>query len=82
MEVRVNAKPGWNGEQAVATKNGLVRPDVRAPARTPNPDKRFQMELKPDTPTGRRAAAKAVERYTKETGNKTRAIYYDPKNFL
>lgn len=40
------------------------------------------MELKPNTPSGRRAAAKAVARYTLETGNKTRPIYYDPKDFI
>jgi hypothetical protein len=39
------------------------------------------MELKPDTPTGRKAALKAVEKYFDATGNKTRPIYYRPEDF-
>ncbi len=52
---------------------------MRNPAK---PDTRYQMELKPDTASGRKAAAKAVERYTRETRNRTRAIFYDPKDFM
>ncbi|WP_332765495.1 hypothetical protein [Phenylobacterium sp.] len=40
------------------------------------------MELKPNTPSGRAAAARAAKKYETETGNKTRSIYYDPKDFL
>lgn len=40
------------------------------------------MELKPNTPSGRRAAARAVRRYEEDTKNKTRAIFYDPKDFM
>lgn len=79
---RANAKPGWDAEQGIKTENGLRRPDIRAPARKPDPKKRFQMELKPNTPSGRRAAARAVRRYEEDTGNKTRAIFYDPKDFM
>ena len=82
LEQRVNAKTGWDAEQNLATKNGVRRPDVLAPARKPDPKARFQMELKPDTPTGRKAAARAVRRYEQDTGNKTRAIFYDPKDFM
>ncbi len=39
------------------------------------------MELKPNTPTGRAAAARAVKKY-ETTGVKTRQIYYDPKSFI
>jgi hypothetical protein len=82
LKARVDAKPGWDGEQGIVTKSGLRRPDVRAPARTPDPKMRHQLELKPNTPTGRQAGARAVERYTRDTGNKTRTIYYDPKDFI
>lgn len=59
------------------------RPDVAAPARNPEePDARYQMELKPDTPTGRRAAKRVVKRYEQQTGNKTRPVYYDPKDYM
>lgn len=82
LKARVDGKPGWDGEQSVQAGDRPLRPDVRAPARNPaKSETRFQMELKPDTPSGRRAAARAVERYTRETTNKTRAIYYDPKDF-
>lgn len=79
---RADAKPGWDAEQNIQTANGLRRPDIRAPARKPDLEKRFQMELKPNTPSGRRAAARAVRRYEEDTGNKTRAIFYDPKDFM
>jgi len=83
LKARVDQKPGWGAEQGVKGGDRLLRPDVRAPARDPaNPATRFQMELKPNTPSGRRAAARAVEQYTRETGNKTRGIYYDPKAFM
>jgi hypothetical protein len=83
LKERVNAKPGWVADRGVKTDTGVLRPDVRAPARDPaKPDTRYQMELKPNTPSGRRAAAKAVEKYSRETDNKTRAIFYDPKDFM
>lgn len=82
LKERVNAKPGWVADRGVKTEAGVLRPDVRAPARNPaKPETRYQMELKPNTPSGRRAAAKAVKRYSRETNNKTRAIFYEPKDF-
>jgi hypothetical protein len=60
-----------------------MRPDVRAPALNPaDPTIRHQLDLKPDTPSGRAAGARAVKRYTSATNNKTRVIYYDPKDFM
>jgi len=85
LAVRVRSKPGWKSEETIRTESGVVRPDVTGPVRHWKPDKpgmRFQMELKPNTPSGRRAAAKAVEKYEKATGRKTRAIFYDPKDFM
>lgn len=81
LKARVGEKPGWLGDQTA--EGTALRPDVQGPVRQrADSEIRFQMELKPNTPSGRRAAAKAVERYTRETGNKTRAIYYDPKDFM
>jgi hypothetical protein len=44
-----------------------------------NPGKRYDLELKPNTPGGRAAAARAVKRYQRRTDNKERAVFYDPK---
>ena len=85
LRQRVAQKPGWEPEPTVRLVDGrLVRPDVRTPARVrsagrePEP---FQMELKPNTPSGRRAGARALKKY-QETGVKTRLIFYDQKPFI
>lgn len=81
----VEKKPGWESEPGVPMSNGrIVRPDVRTPPRVRaqgQPPKPYQMELKPDTPSGRRAAERALKKY-EGTGVKTRAIFYDPKPFI
>ena len=85
LKQRVAQKPGWDPEPRVPTADGRVlRPDVRTPPRVRKPGKDpepYQMELKPNTPSGRAAAARALEKY-KATGKKTRPIYYDPKPFI
>jgi hypothetical protein len=43
---------------------------------------RYYLELKPNTPTGRAAAARAAKRYFDATGRPVRPIYYDPKDFI
>lgn len=85
LKERVAQKPGWRPEPDVPLRDGrIVRPDVQTPPRVrvagrkPEP---FQMELKPNTPSGRRAAARAVKKY-EGTGFKTRPIFYDPKPFI
>ncbi|HEX5378555.1 MAG TPA: hypothetical protein VFW47_08265 [Phenylobacterium sp.] len=82
---RIAEKPGWQSEPTVELKDGrILRPDVRTPPRVRVPKKEpepFQMELKPNTPSGRAAAARAVKKY-EATGVKTRPIFYDPKPFI
>ena len=82
---RIAQKPNWGYNQGVPTKDGrTVRPDVRTPLRVRKPGAdpdRFQMELKPNTSSGRAAAARALRKY-EATGKKTRAIFYDPKDFI
>lgn len=82
---RVAQKPGWKPEPNVPLKDGrILRPDVRTPSRVRKVGKEpepFQMELKPNTPSGRAAAARAVKKY-EPTGVMTRPIFYDPKSFL
>ncbi len=84
LKERLRLKPGWDYEPDVRQLGETrLKPDVGAPARNPeDPDDRFQMELKPNTVSGRRAAARAVKRYKVGTGNKTRAIFYDPGDYM
>lgn len=83
LKDKLRPKEGWDYEPRPETKGPLMKPDAGTPARKPEaPEKRFYIELKPDTPSGRRAAAKAVKRYQEGTKQRARAIYYDPKDFL
>lgn len=85
LRERVAQKPGWESEPTVPLKDGrVVRPDVRTPPRVRAPGREpepFQIELKPNTPSGRRAAARAMKKY-EGTDVKTRPIFYDPKPFV
>jgi hypothetical protein len=84
FEELVDAKPGWDAEKTMIGNSGAkVRPDARTPVRDPlRPKERFTIDLKPNTPSGRRAGAKAVEKYVRELGNRARIIYYDQKPFI
>ncbi|WP_141653171.1 hypothetical protein [Phenylobacterium immobile] len=83
MRARVREKPGWESERYTKTNDGgYVRPDISAPVRSQAKNgERFLMELKPDTPYGRKAAAKAVKSYEEWTGNKARAIFYKQSDY-
>jgi hypothetical protein len=77
------AKPGWEYEPNVPRLGAKpLKPDLGAPQRTPDPAVRKYVEVKPNTPSGRVAAAKSVRRYEQATGQKVRALYYDPKRFI
>lgn len=84
LRKRVAEKPNWEPDADLLLKDGrVVRPDVRTPLRVRKAGKDpvpHQMELKPNTVSGRKAAARAVRMYS-STGTKTRAIFYDPKNY-
>jgi hypothetical protein len=83
LNARVAQKPAWKPQPTVSNEKGVFRPDVGLRVRDPvKSNSRFQLELKPDTPSGRRAAARAVKRYVEGTGNKTRAIFYNPKDYM
>lgn len=76
-------KEGWQPEPRVSGPNGtMLKPDVGTPPRTPNPAARKYIEVKPDTPSGRAAAARQVKKYEDATGRKVRALFYDPKRFM
>jgi len=74
FRAKVKAKPGWTPQPRVNTDAGLRIPDAQAPVRAGGRPK--FLELKPDTPSGRRAGEKALEKY-KDIG-KTRIVYYRP----
>lgn len=84
LKQRVLLKPGWRPELEMTGSSGrILKPDVVAPVRNSvKPNTRYQMELKPNTPTGRRAGVQQAKKYEGETGNKTRPIHYDPKDYL
>jgi hypothetical protein len=75
---QVENKPGWEPQPKLNRPDrSPLRPDAGTPQR--NPDERYYLELKPNTPSGRTAAARAVKRYQGLTDNKVRAVFYDPK---
>jgi hypothetical protein len=51
-------------------------------SRSPDPEVRKYIGVKPDTPSGRAAAARQVKKYEEATGQKVRALFYDPKRFM
>ncbi|WP_026371044.1 RHS repeat-associated core domain-containing protein [Kallotenue papyrolyticum] len=63
----------WQSEPSLidpATRK-IVRPDVVTPSGRP-------IELKPNTPSGRRAGERQLRKYERATGKRGRVIYYDP----
>jgi hypothetical protein len=84
LETRLDGKDGWDYEPKVNRPGKRpLRPDGGTPPRNPvDPDERNYVELKPNTKSGRAAAARSVKRYQKETGRKVRAIFYDPKDYM
>lgn len=82
LGAKIAQKPGWEYGARIDVEGGkYIKPDVQTPARIrpkglePEP---YLLELKPNTPSGRKAAEKAVKRYNELTGLKTRAIFYEP----
>jgi hypothetical protein len=71
---QVKAKPGWTSQPREVDEGELRIPDAQAPVR-PDRVAKF-LELKPDTPSGRRAGQEALRKY-KNLG-KTRVVYYRP----
>lgn len=77
------AKPGWKPEPRIVGPDGkLLKPDLGTPPRTPDPAVRKYVEVKPNTPSGRAAAARQVKKYEEATRQKVRALFYDPKRFM
>lgn len=82
MRQRVKAKDDWESEPPFEANGRVLRPDVMAPPRPSRPDKPRFMELKPNTPTGRKAGERAIRKYKQIPDSRTRVIYYDPKDYM
>jgi len=84
LEQRAAAKPGWDYEPGVPRPDARpLKPDLGTPRCDPaNLAKRYHLELKPNTPTGRAAAARAVKKYSTQQGDPCAPVYYDPKDFM
>lgn len=74
IEQTVKNKENWKYEEPVKRPGQpSSKPDIKTP-------RDRYIEVKPDTPSGHRAGARAVERYRSATRRPTRAVYYDPKD--
>lgn len=75
LKQKVNAKPGWKSEpQKVDATNGqILKPDVETPSGN-------LIELKPKTTSGIKQGKIQQKKYQNGTGQKTRVVYYKPKN--
>lgn len=75
-------KPGWDpGPKLHRAGQAPLKPDIGAPARGMNPDVRRYIEVKPNTPSGRAAAARQIRKYKEWTEGEVRALFYDPERF-
>ena len=79
LKERLRNKGGWKYEPDVEMLDKRVlKPDVGTPEfKRGDKTVRYYMELKPDTPSGRRAAAAAIKKYEEEGLRKVRAIFYN-----
>jgi large repetitive protein len=71
---KVKSKEGWESEPQYYTDPATGKkavPDIVTPTGRP-------IELKPNTPSGRRQGARQIKKYERATGKKGRVIYYDP----
>lgn len=84
LRERVAQKPGWEYEPKLAREGQRpLKPDMGTPKRNPQfPDKRKYIELKPDSPSGRAAGARALKRYQEVTEDPVRLLFYSLKDFI
>ena len=62
---------GWTAETRIEIGKHTIQPDIVTKSGR-------IIELKPNTPSGRRAGAAQIERYKKLLRKNGRVIYYDP----
>jgi hypothetical protein len=76
------AKDGWKPDPTLKLEGKTLKPDLAAPARTSDPAVRRYIEIKPNTPSGRAAAARQIKKYKEASRQNVRALFYDPKKFM
>lgn len=84
LKERLAQKPGWEYEPKLPREGQRpLKPDMGTPKRNPiDPDKRKYIELKPDSPSGRAAGARALQRYREVTNDPVRLLFYTLKDFI
>jgi hypothetical protein len=84
MKERLAQKPGWQYEPKLPREGQRpLKPDIGTPKRNPiDPTKRKYIELKPDSPSGRAAGARALQRYREVTNDPVRLLFYNLKDFI
>lgn len=84
LKEQLAQKPGWDYEPRIERPGQRpLRPDAGTPPRNPLAlDERNYIELKPNTPSGRAAAERAVKRYLEASGRRVRKMFYDPGDFM
>jgi len=72
LKDRVGTLPGWQAEPRLIGADGRVhKRDIVTPSGE-------ILELKPNTPSGRAAGARQIQRYEEQLGMKGSVIYYEP----
>ena len=72
VKAKAKKRAGWEANPSLEGFDKRIhRPDVVTL-------RGYFMELKPNTPSGRRAGARQAKRYREQLGRKGRVIYYDP----
>jgi len=84
LKERLAQKEGWEYEPKLARPGEPpLKPDLGTPKRNPQlPDKRMYGELKPDSPSGRTAGARALKKYQALTDDYIRLFLYNLKGFI
>jgi hypothetical protein len=84
LKERLAQKPGWEYEPKLPRQGQRpLKPDIGTPRRNPiDPTKRKYIELKPDSPSGRAAGARALQRYRDATKDPVRLLFYNLKDFI
>jgi hypothetical protein len=72
VKAKALTKPGWRANETVKTNGPNIRPDAQTPLK-------WFIELKPDSPSGRKKGVKQKAKYEQLTNRRTRVIYYKPR---
>jgi hypothetical protein len=84
LRERLAQKEGWEYEPNLARPGQRpLKPDLGTPKRNPQlPDKRMYGELKPDSPSGRDAGARALKKYQALTDDYIKLFFYNLQDFI